>query len=71
MQGYVSDRTKWNCFKLEEEKFRLKKQVFCSERSKTLEQVFQKGGSCPILGNIQVGWSSDQLDLVKVGIDDL
>lgn len=32
-----------------------------------LEQVSQRGGQCPILGNIQsqAGWDSEQPDLVE------
>ena len=52
-----------------------------SEGGETLAQVAQKGGRCPIPGNIQgqVGWGSEQPGLVEdvpvhcrgVGPDDL
>jgi len=37
-----------------------------NEGDETLEQVAQRGGRCPIPGNIQsqVGWGPEQLDLV-------
>lgn len=47
---------------------------------RVVKQVVQKGGKSPIPGNIQgqVGWGSEQLDLVenvpaccRVGLDDL
>ena len=51
------------------------------ECGKTLEQVAQRGGRCPIPGNVHgpVGWGSEQPDLVEdvpahcrgVGLDDL
>jgi len=38
-----------------------------SEDGETLEQVFQRGGRCPIPGNIQgqVGQGSEKPDLVE------
>ena len=55
--------------------------MFYNEGGKTLEQVAQRDGRCPISGNIQsqVGPSSEQPGLVEdipalcsgVGIDDL
>jgi len=57
---------------------------FCAAYSKgggTLVQVAQRGGRCPIPGNIQgqVGWGSEQPDLAEdvpahgrgVGLDEL
>jgi len=59
---------------------RYKEEIFCNEDSETLEQVAQRGGRCPIPGNIQAqaGWGSEQPDLVEdvpaycrgVGLDD-
>jgi len=56
-------------------------EILYSEGGETLEQVAQRGGRCPIPGNIhgQVGWGSEQPGLVKdvpvphrgVGLDDL
>jgi len=42
---------------------------FYNQGSETLEQVAQRGGKCPIPGNIQgqVGWGSEQPDLVEDG----
>ena len=60
---------------------RYKEEVFYKESGETLEHVAQKGGRWPIPGNIQgqVGWGSEQCDLVEdvpadcigVGLDDL
>jgi len=51
------------------------------EGCKTLEQVAQRGGRCPIPGNVQgqAGWGSEQAGLVvgvpahcrRVGLDDV
>jgi len=72
-----------NGFKLREGRLRLdlRKKFFYNEGGETLEQCTQKGGRGPIPGNIQgqVGWGSEQLDLVEdvpahcrgVGLDDL
>ena len=42
---------------------------FHCKGSDTLEQVAQRGGGCPILGDIQgwAGWSSEQPD-VAIGV---
>ena len=60
---------------------RYKEEIFYNEGGETLEQVAQRGDSCPIPGNLQrqVGWRSEQPDLVEdvpaycrgVGLDDL
>ena len=44
-----------------------KEEVFYTEGGETLAQVAQRGGRSPIPGNIQgqVGWGSEQLDLVE------
>jgi len=41
--------------------------MFYTEGGETLDQVAQRGGRCPIPGNIQgqVGRGSEQLDLVE------
>jgi len=48
---------------------RYKEEIFCNEGGETLTQVAQRGGRCPILGNIQgqVGRGSEQPDLVEDG----
>ena len=58
--GACCDRTRGDAFKLKESRFRL------AVGGETLEQVAQRGGKCPIPGNIQgeVGQSSEQPDLV-------
>jgi len=75
-------RTRGNGFQLKEGTFRLdnKEEILYSEGGETLAQVAHRGGRCPIPGNIpgQVGWHSEQPDLVKdvpdpcrgVGLDD-
>ena len=55
--------------------------MFYDEGGETLERVAQRGGRCPIPGNLQgqAGWGSEQPDLVEdvpahcrgVGLDDL
>ena len=55
--------------------------IFCAEGGETLAQVAQRGGRCPVPGNIQgqVGQGSEQPDLVEdvpahcrgVGLDGL
>ena len=55
--------------------------MFCNEGGETLERVSQRGGRCPIPGNLQGqgGWASEQPDLFGevpvhgrgVGLDDL
>ena len=61
------DRTKGNGFKLKEGRFRYKEDIFYNEGGKTLEEVAQRGGRCPIPGNIQgqVGRGSEQPDPVS------
>ena len=46
---------------------RYKEEIFYNEGGETLEQVAQRGGRGPIPGNIQgqVGWGSEQPDLVE------
>jgi len=77
------NKTSDNCFKLKESRFRLdiRKNLFYDEGGETLERVAQRGGRCPIPGNIQgqAEWGSDQPGLVEdvpahcreVGLDDL
>ncbi|KAK4811372.1 hypothetical protein QYF61_027601 [Mycteria americana] len=57
-----SNRTRGNGFKT-----RYKEEFFYDEDGGTLKQVAQRGGRCPIPGNIQghFGLSSEQPDLVK------
>jgi len=59
----------------------LKKEIPYNEGGEALEQVAQGSCGCPVPGSVQaqVGWSSEQPDLVKavpaygmgVGLDDL
>ena len=72
-----------NGFKLKEGTFRLdmRKRFFYDDSGATLDQVAQRGGRCPVPGNVQgqVGRGSEQPDLVVdvpahckgVGLDDL
>jgi len=52
-------------------------EIYCSEGSKTLKWVAQRGCRCPISGIMrgQVGWGSEQPDAPAhcrgVGLDDL
>ena len=49
-----SDRTRGNGFKLRQGKFRLGiRRKFFTQGGDTLEQVAQRGGGCPIPGDIQ------------------
>jgi len=64
----IFSRVKENGFKVKEERFRLnirKSFFFYSKSGETLEQVTQKGGGCPIPGDIrgQDGWGSEHPDL--------
>ena len=58
-----------NGFKLREGRLRLdlRKKFFYNEGGETLEQVAQLGNGGPVPGNIQgqVGWGSEQPDVVK------
>ena len=46
---------------------RYREDIFYKEGDETLAQVAQRGGRCPIPGSIQgqVGWGSEQPDLVE------
>jgi len=77
------DGKRGNSFKLKESGFTLdiRKKFLYDEGGETLAQVAQRGGRCPIPGNIQgqAGQGSEQPDLLEdvaaycsgVGLDDL
>ena len=61
------DRARGNGFKLKERRLRLyqKEDFLCSKSGEALEQVAQRGGRCPELGDIQgqAGRGFEQPDL--------
>jgi len=63
------DRTRGNGFKLREGRIQTgyKEEIFYHEGGETLAQVAQRGGGCPMPGNIQgqVRWGSEKPDLVE------
>lgn len=54
-----------NAFKLKERRFKLDSEVFYNKRGKTMEDVAQRDGGYPILGDIQGEdvHGTEQLDL--------
>lgn len=62
-----SNRRKAPAFHLGEGRLRLqtRKTCFYYKGGEILAQVSWRGGGCPIPGNVQVGWDSEQSALVE------